>query len=145
MTYEVIGFKPEHLKELSEQESMKYLSEYMASDCAEKLAEAGNSYTIKANDRVVFCGGAIVYWEGRAEVWSIIDRDCREHFYAIHKATKRFLEVLSMRRVEATVDHGFEQGHRWVRTLGFQLETPCMKGYRPNGGDCAMYVRFDNG
>jgi RimJ/RimL family protein N-acetyltransferase len=51
-----------------------------------------------------------------------------------------FLDNAPYRRIEATVDVGFKQGHRWIKMLGFELEG-YMRAYRPDGADMLLYAR----
>jgi len=55
---------------------------------------------------------------------------------------KRFLDGCYLHRIEMTVDCDFPQGHRWAKMLGFTMEAERMRGYRPDGGDCALYARL---
>jgi hypothetical protein len=42
-----------------------------------------------------------------------------------------------------TVRKDFVQGHRWAQMLGFEMETPEMKAYDPQGATHVGYVRFN--
>lgn len=137
----MVNYKAEHLDQIVEQKATAYLRAYITPDHMRELEKSKMSYTGIVNGRVVFCAGVIEYWPGRGEAWTFIDGDCKKEFYAIHKIVKRFLEVCPVKRVEATVDVGFEQGHRWVKNLGFKLEAPVMKSYMPGGGDSSLYAK----
>lgn len=141
MAIEVIPFRLEHYKELKKQESQEYLTSYIRDEHLLTLQNGKHAYTIIIEGRVLLCGGIIQYWEGRGEAWSFIAADCKKDFYRIHKIVKRFFELSDLKRIEATVDYNFTQGHRWIKSLGFVCEAPLLKSYLPNGGDSSLYVR----
>ncbi len=141
MSLKVVKFKAEHWDQLTEQESMAYLSQFITEESKKAMESQEFSYTAFAGERPICCAGVVELYKGRGEAWIIIDKTCRKEFLSLHNEVKKFFETCSMRRVEATVDVDFPQGHRWMRALGFELETPIMKSYRPNGKDASMYVK----
>jgi RimJ/RimL family protein N-acetyltransferase len=79
-------------------------------------------------------------WDNRAQAWALIAAGAGRHFVRMFRAMKSFLELQDIRRIEATVDARFEQGHRMMRMLGFEYEG-LMRAYLPDGRDCALYGR----
>lgn len=138
---EVVVFRPEHFDMLNEQDVTQVLREYTSPDHAEKLAGCKYAFTGVEEGRVLICAGLVEYWKDRAVAWAVVDTNCKPHFWKIHKAVKRFLEVAPYRRIEAEVDVDFEAGHRWAEMLGFTLEAPLMRAYHPNGRDCSLYAK----
>jgi hypothetical protein len=138
---EIVKLKREHFDSLEEQAATRYLSATFTPDVFETLESSPYSYAVLDGGRTLVCGGVIQYWENRGEAWAMLARDCRAQFVGIHSAAKRLLQICPIRRIEAVVDCGFVPGHRWVQALGFEIETPVMRHYRPTGGDCAKYVR----
>jgi RimJ/RimL family protein N-acetyltransferase len=138
---EVKPFKKADLKQIKEQKATSKVSaqaEEVHYDALEKMPYA---FSIFIQGKVVACAGVIQQWPGRGIAWAIVDELCKREFLALHNVVKRFLDVCPIRRIEATVDVGFEQGHRWVKLLGFQLEAPMMKHYGPDGSHAALYAR----
>jgi hypothetical protein len=129
-----------HFDRIRLQPAQGYISEWASPEIQEGLA-AQRSQAFVDGDEVLLVGGAIEMWEGRGVLWSLLSGSIGHRFPAVHRLAQRFIAGLPFRRLEATVDVGFTQGERWVDMLGFRLETPCMRGYLPNGGDAAMYVR----
>lgn len=141
MTVEVVKLKAEHFEQLLAQEWNKAMRPYFTPEAIQRLEQNAYSYSIiTASGRVVFCGGATVYWPNRCEVWAVFDPKCKREFMAIHSAVKKFLKNLNFRRIEASVVAGFESGERWIKSLGFTLEAPRMRAYTPMGEDCALYA-----
>jgi hypothetical protein len=140
---EVLKFKAEHMAYMKEQQATAYLKTYTTPE-QDKLLENTLAHTIVSREtkRVLMCAGVVEYWPGRGEAWAIFDEKCKSEFIYIHGAVKKFLEICPVKRIEAAVDIGFEAGHRWVKALGFELEAPLLKSYRPvNGGDVSLYAR----
>lgn len=99
------------------------------------------TYTLRINGRIVACFGLVPYWEGRAEAWAIIDKDCKHEFVALFKTMKRMIHDSPVPRIEATINKNFREGHRWIKLLGFELEAPTMKKYGVKGHDYSLYAR----
>ncbi len=137
-------FKREHYSQMKETGATSWLSEGTSQAELIALENAPFSYTGFAGDKVVFCAGILEYWNGRGEAWVILATDCKPHFMEIHNVCKRFLEICSVNRIEATVDIDFKQGHRWCKALGFELEAKRMRSYYADGRDCSLYAFVRN-
>ena len=121
-----------------------------------ELAEKGLVWTAEHDGAIIGCAALYPFpnaaagelaclavhpqWENRATAFALLSDDSGTHFPAIHSAVVEFLDNASYRRIEATVDVGFKQGHRWIKMLGFELEG-YMKAYRPDGADMLLYAR----
>jgi hypothetical protein len=140
--FRIEPFKPEHLAMLALQPHQQPMRAFMQTPgYAEMLAET-DAFTVYIDGRIVMCAGVMTLWEGRGTAWALLTGDLGgEHMRRVHYAAKRYFDASTLRRIEATCDVDFEEGHRWLRLLGFTLETPVMRNYRPDGGDESMYVR----
>lgn len=141
---ELVSLKPEHLEQINEPEYMAYLRPYFTRERVEMLAAGPMAKTLLIDGRPVVAGGVLEYWPGRGEAWAIFDRDCKKEFITILNCVKRFLTLCPLKRIEAVVDFEFEAGHRFIKALGFEVEAPRLKKYRPNGGDSVLYARVVN-
>lgn len=106
------------------------------------LSEKGLVWTAEVGDKVLGCWGAVPEWQNRCVVFSLLGADCGKHMAAIHKASLRFLTSIPFRRMEAHVDIGFDQGIRWMKMLGFELEA-YKRAFRPDGADMLEFVRIN--
>lgn len=139
----VVPFQPVHLDRLELQGSQAWLGEVLDPSYGAAMKAAGPCYTALDGERVVACAGIVNMWENRAHAWALIAHDAGRHFVAVVRAIQRFLDMQDIRRIETTVDVGFEQGHRMIKMLGFTLETPePMRAYTPDGRDCYLYARI---
>ena len=129
-----------HLEEIKMQDAQEYVSKWITPEVRHQL-ERQMAFAAVEGDEVLACSGIIEMWEGRALVWAMLSGNLGNRFLRVHRAVKKFLDTVSYRRIEAHVDVGFNNGTRWIELLGFRQEIPCMKGFLPNGGDAAMYVR----
>ena len=105
-----------------------------------ELANQGLAWTAEDEGRILAIAGVEPQWENRAIAFALISGAAGPYFRAIHSAVYDFLNSTPYRRIEATVDVGFEQGHRWIKMLGFEIEG-YMKAYRPDGADMLLYAR----
>lgn len=140
----VVPFKKEHLDGLLVQPAQKHVQEWVKT-VNYGVLEGPSAYSVFENGECLGCGGLTEVWPGRAQIWSILSAGAGKHLTAITKITKRVLNISPWRRIEATVDCDFEQGHRWVRILGFTLEAERMTAYMPDGKDVALYARIRHG
>lgn len=104
------------------------------------LAAEGMAWSAVEGDTVLGIGGLSPQWDNRAVAWMLIGCDLKQHFIPLHRAVSKMLIRSPFRRVEATVDVGFRQGHRWMKMLGFEPEG-YLRAYLPDGGDQIMYAR----
>ncbi len=122
--------------------SQEYMGEYLSKmdfDLA-PLAEQNLVWTGEHNDKVVAMGGIVPIWPGRGMAWMWMSDVSGRHMVKIHREVEKFLIKSPFRRVEATVDIGFEPGVRWMKMLGFELEG-YLRAYKPDGGDMLMFAR----
>jgi hypothetical protein len=136
----VVPYKAEHLMALKLQAGQEYCLPYVTDEYA-RMLEGQFAFTAIDGDVVIAVGGVAELWENRALAWSFIDHRAGKYFTQLHKAVLRVLEVIPYRRIEAETSCDFEQGHRWLKMLGFELEAPRMKAFRVDGGDSALYAR----
>lgn len=136
---EIVPAKFEHVKELLSIPHNQPLAWALTPHTA---ANVENPYakTVLIDGQPVFTAGLLPYWKFRAEAWALFRPGHREHFYTLHKEVKRFLDSCPFRRIEAIVEFEFENGHRWIRALGFTLEAPRLKLYFPDGKDASLYA-----
>lgn len=104
------------------------------------IAEECEIWVGETDEGIMAIAGIIPQWEGRATAWAMISQKAGAHFMHIHREVKKHVDNCPFRRLEATVDAGFEQGHRWMGMLGFEVEG-YLRAYRPDGGDQLMYAR----
>lgn len=104
------------------------------------LSDQGLARTFEIDGEVVMIAGLAPQWTNRAIAWTLISQGAGKHFVELHRYVDNFLDNSDFRRIESTVDVGFEAGHRWMKMLGFEIEG-YMKAYRPDGGDMVLYAR----
>lgn len=138
----IVPLKKEHFDEMTFQNDQAYSKIFITPEVKLEL-ERGMSFAAVEDGKAFCCGGIIDYWPGRSSAWMILPEDLGHRFVPVHKAVKAFLEMQDYGRLEAVTASDFSNGHRWLKMLGFKLETERMKGYLPTGQDAAMYVRGD--
>lgn len=105
------------------------------------LLENERSFTILDGDEVLFVGGVLHCWEGRALAWCFLATDIGTRFTTVHRQVKRYFDLLDYPRVETQVQLYFTAAHRWMRMLGFELECARARSFFPDGSDAALYAK----
>jgi hypothetical protein len=140
---EIVRFEAAHVDRMRMQAAQAWFQGHATAETMKGVEQGPFAVTFMEAGEPVLCGGAMAYWEHRALVWSLFsDRVNRRNFVGVHAAAERFLAALPFKRLEASVDVGFEQGHRWMRLLGFKVEAPLQEAFQVNGSDSVGYVRI---
>lgn len=138
----MIPFRSEHLKLLRLQPAQAWMQPMVDDANYAHTLRHSDSYTAVIEDEVVAVVGLFTIWPGRAHLSALLSDRLGSAFILLHREALKRLEATTIRRIEATVDEGFTEGHRWMTMLGFHLETPLgMKGYMPGGGTSHLYAR----
>lgn len=141
--FRVEPFAPEHLARIALQPHQQPMRAFIQTPGYGEMLAQTDAFSAFIGERVIGCAGVMTLWEGRGTAWALLAGDLgAENMRRVHYAAKRYFEACTLRRIEATCDVNFREGHRWLTLLGFTLETPVMRGYRPDGGDESMYVRI---
>lgn len=138
---EIVPFRPEHLQTIILQDAQSWMGPMLKPGYGEALVQGGPCFTAIADGQVLACSGVIRMWDNRDQAWALISSQAGPHFIGIYRGMRRFLDMHDARRVEATVDADFLEGHRLMRMLGFQHEG-LMRAYLMDGRDCDLYARI---
>lgn len=136
----VVPYKAEHLLAMQVQMGQSNFTPYITEEYARAL-ESQYAFAALVDGHPMIVGGFYEMWANRALLWSFVDRNAGPHFLAIHRGVKKLLDMQPFRRIEAECDCDFEQGHRWLKLLGFEMEAERMRAFRVDGGDSALYAR----
>lgn len=136
-------FTKDDLALLRLQPAQAWMQPMVASHSYAEHMAAADSFSAFDDGKCIAIAGLSVIWPGRAHLSALLSTDVGPtELLLLHRLTIRHLETSPHRRIEATVEGDFEPGHRWLRMLGFFLETPeGMRGYMPNGGTSYLYAR----
>lgn len=132
--------KPWHVEILY---SEGHIPEEVYSDIYAKAACSGISVAVIHDEKVIGIGGMSPLWEGVADGWSIVTPWLIDHPIAMTKAFRIFINQYStkFKRVQITVEEGFEQGRAFAEFLGFTPEGR-MEYYSPDGKTHIRYARI---
>lgn len=137
----VRAWEPGDTDNLVLQPNQDYMRQVVSEIDLKPLSDLGMTWSAVDDTGVRGIGGLHPQWDNRAIAWMLIGCDLKQHFIPLHRAVRKMLIRAPFRRIEATVDVGFTQGHRWMRMLGFEMEG-LLRAYRPDGGDQVMYARI---
>lgn len=131
-------FQSWHIAEIDAQESQSGLVD----DESAKAVSMHQAWTATLDGKVIACCGIVPIWKGRSMMWSQISKTISpKGMILLTRAVKRVFD-LNSDRLEAFIADGHEAGHRWIKMLGFTLDTPMpMEKVLPNGEDAYLYSR----
>lgn len=135
-----VPFEPAHAERIRLQPRQREMAGYATSGHYAKLA-AMPSFSVLDGDEVALCGGVIEMWPGRCLCWALLAESIGHRMIVCVRATRRFLAEVAAPRYELDVEIDHAEGHRFARLLGFEVETPRLRTYYPDGSDGTMYVR----
>lgn len=137
---QITPFKAEDFFALTPQPAQAWVREHVTMEQLRAI-EGSNAWTGWADGSPVWCFGWFEVYPTRAVVWTFVGADAGPHFTAMHREAARVLGAMPHKRIETEVDWDFEEGHRWMRMLGFEMEAARLRGHRADGGDSALYAR----
>lgn len=139
----VSSFEVEDLHSFALQPQQVTAEEIQGDGYGDYLKAGGPCFTVRRQDgATVAVLGLLEQWEGRCLAWAILASDAGRELLPLTRSIARYLDDCPYPRIEATIDTGFAQGHRWAKVLRFELETPePMRKFYPNGNDAYLYAR----
>ena len=136
----IVPFKPRHLWDIRLQPAQVNEISYVSDAYALALAESGPCISAVHNGQIIAsCGVARGLMNGGV-LWGFVSADAGQHMLRLDRYLRRFLGVVTLPRIEATVASGFTPGCRWLEMLDFQFEG-VMRKYGPDGSDHMRYAR----
>lgn len=135
------AFKAGHLKFFKPQEAQR--DRYWAVVQSEhvNLLEAPPSLSAWAGQVCVGAGGLLALARYRAVAWMILSQDASPYLLPIVRKIRRVVALAPYKRIELTVEEGFEQGEQFARLIGAVCETPePMRYYGDNGQHERMFA-----
>lgn len=132
-----------HVERLRVQARQRWEFALWPQGALEELLRSGQAFAGVRGEAVLAVAGVARVWEGRYQAWALLSGEVGPSgFLAVHRVVRAFLDQCAYPRIEATVEEGFEEGHRWVRLLGMRCETPDgMPAYYPTGARAFLYAR----
>ena len=121
----IVPFLPMHLEGFEPQDMQIEVLDYMSKiEYGEYLFNAGEASSL-VDEKVIACAGLSQIHKYRAESWAIISKDIKPNqLLRFSKEIRNFFNKSPIKRIETTVLHSFENGHKWAKLLGMKNETP---------------------
>jgi len=135
-----VPFEAEHAARIRLQPCQQEGASYASPEHYEHLAKTP-AFTVLDGDEVLMCAGSIPVWPGRSVCWAMLAESVGHRMIYCVRHALRFMYTQQPGRYEMDVELEHANGARMAKAMGFELETPRLKSFYPNGGDGAMYVR----
>lgn len=106
------------------------------------LVNSGPAWAVRLDGKLVAVGGHTPVWRGRTILWGYLGADCGPALPVMTREILRQIRSMEVEfpRMEAYAERHHEEGHRWLRLLGFKHEGVMRKFC--NGADYSMYARI---
>lgn len=136
-----VPFHAEHLNGMEMQATYAWIKARLSIE-DQRTLEGPLSSTLMEDGKPMACTGVVAFTEHRALLWTFIgDKVTSQNFRIVNHWAKLFLKSLKFRRIEATTEVDFLQGHRWLRLLGFEREDKDgMTAFGVDGKAHALYA-----
>jgi RimJ/RimL family protein N-acetyltransferase len=138
----LIPFRASHIDEMRSFGGQAWAEAFFDSTDPRSFETLGPCFSGAVAGEIIGSAGLIKVHDYRAIAWAILTNEAPKHFVSIHKAVKAFLKDQPFIRVEAYVDEDFAAATRWVKALGFQLETEHLRYFLPDGRSAALWARI---
>ena len=124
MKYEIVPFKPEHLKNLKTREFEEQVLGELKESLLKKISEP--AFTGLIDGKVIAIAGVAIFWDGVGEGWVFGTDEIENHkVFFMRNVLKKLKEIekkYNLHRVQATVVSGMKGLIRFVEFLGFKFE-----------------------
>lgn len=103
----------------------------------------GLCWAVQSYDEVMAIFGHVPFWEGTTTVWMTVKREANIPALSFTKMCIRMmkLELSGYARIQAFVDSKSAVNNKFIRALGFTMESTMVNG-NPNGGHYNVYRRL---
>jgi len=123
-------------------ESWRQLEPYEQLQLGRRYEAAGRAFTVRANDMIVACGGAIELHPRHATLWALYGAGLGRATWArLLKGARHLISTLPHRRIDAYVDATDEAAMEWAAACGLTFEVVLREAH-PDGGDMLVYRRI---
>jgi hypothetical protein len=123
----LVEFNRLHVENLILQEKQQHFTDILKDEYyINALLDSPVKWSLIDEEKLtcVCAAGIIDMGWGRGFSWSLMGEESPKNMVLITKLVSRKIEESNFRRVEMTVEDGFEEAHRWAKILGFKCETP---------------------
>jgi hypothetical protein len=105
------------------------------------------AFTIMYKDKPVCIFGCLKFWDGVAEMWSLISDDIRQFPVFLTKAGQCWADIcdiaFNLHRLEITVKASDIRATKWAYALGFKHES-LMEKYSAKQENFNLFVRINH-
>ena len=136
---EMVNYGFDHLSDAELREEKQYIIAQTTEDLA---------FTCLYHGKPICVFGCLLYWEGVAEIWSLIAEEFRQLPLYLTKAGQVWCDMceiaLKLHRIEITVKASDERATKWASALYFKHES-FMEKYSARREDFNLFVRVNHG
>lgn len=136
---EIVPARAEMAREIRVQQMQQLTGMAVTEENMAEFIRSGPAFAC-VDGRVLAILGIMPLWHDRSLGWGVLSDSIGATMTQVHRAVLRGLnDLFVVKRVEAYVAAGHQEGFRWMRLLGFEYEGT-MRQFL-NGQDFAMFAR----
>jgi hypothetical protein len=135
----ITPFATEHVWMIQPQPAQLATMAVMTPSLAETLV-GQNSWTLWRDRRIVAIAGVAHAYAHCGEAWAILSDEAGKYMLAVDRLARAILQDAPYRRITTYVRCDFAEGHRWIKSLGFEVEAKTCRMAGPEMADYALYA-----
>lgn len=134
-------FRSEHLRYLIPQTIQRHDHAILLNSSYASIIDGNFGLSAWVGLQCIGAAGVVPVFPTRGVAWAILSHEAAPYMLAITKKARRTMAMLTYRRIEIAVRADFEEGNRFARLIGMDLETPePMRAHGAHGEDEYMYA-----
>jgi hypothetical protein len=147
---EYVNFEEKHLGQMTNYGFDDFSDAEFCEEVSYIVAQTINdaAFTCIYNGKPICVFGCLLYWEGVAEMWSLISQDFRQFPVLLTKCGQTWADLceiaFKLHRLEMTVKASDERATKWASALHFKHES-FMEKYSARKEDFNLFVRINHG
>lgn len=119
----------------------EYLTAGMDPAAIARFAGIGQHFTVEHPEAgIIGCLGILPISDIRGACWALLQGGKPQYFVSVHRAARQIIDASDHARLEAYIDPTFPAAVRWVKILGFRVETAFKPLFFPDGRAAAEWV-----
>lgn len=136
-------FKPEHLELIDPLGDADIKNRVRPTLVQSITSDNAIAFTIFHKEKIISICGIYLLWPGVGEAFTVMCKDIKKYGLSLYKAYKitlpTVIKALKLKRLQAVIIVGFDEGVRFIEKLGFKREG-IMKKWSPTEQDVYIYA-----
>jgi hypothetical protein len=134
---------PEDIKKVLSDPLNERVRVHFSDEFISKVCDDPYSAVALVDGKPVMVGGLVFYWDGRGRIWSMFTSVGKHEFISVFRLMKKYIENLTVKRIEMDVPCHEEKFKKRAELLGFTKYAERARCYNAFGEDCTLFERIN--